>query len=645
LGKSASSVGKRVGGFLYVHRAALDLIDPDAAAAIRECAYLVTELPWNVAKYSGQDISLLVYEDFDRSAFPALLTSAKVDAATGKVMKRDYAERNSPPILHRKETLLRPDDPRIPKFTALTKAAEEFGLFVDAKTIGTKRKWEERIRAAGLRMVENDLVPDGEIAVKVERHRTAIIRRDLSQPMTLMLRLGMIKQDRSIFDYGCGQGDDISTLQANGFEAFGWDPHHMPAGPRRKADTVNLGFVLNVIENPHERLETLRDAWSFAGRAITVSVILQSKSQGSRFTPYKDGCLTRWGTFQRYFSQDELRDLVSGVTGEQPMSLARGIVSVFRDKELEQEVSYRRRSRASAISERFVAPARTPRVVDRPRAPLIRERIVAELEAIWRVALTLGRLPDASEIPGDILPALSNARISTERAIALCADGLFEASLLQEAADARRDDLLVHFALTMFPGAPKYVTLPRSIQRDVRTFFGNHTRAMDLARALLFSVGKPETVLEAIEQASSSGLGGMDNGMLRFQSGNLSRMPTAIRIVVGCAEVIEPDLSSYDFIEVEPESGKVRAFRCDDAAKSVPTLLETVTVDLKALKRKRSNPKDVMLYLKGRYLAADDPSRPAQQKIDGKLLKFRLVSESGDGPSGEELVRILRKSK
>lgn len=205
MGTSASSVGKRVGGFLYVHRDALDLIDSDVAAAIPECASLVPELPWNVAKYSGQDISLLVYEDFDRAAFPALLTSAKVDAATGNVTKRDYAQRVSPPILHRKETLLRPDDPRIPKFTALTRAAEEFGLFVNSKTIGTKRKWEDRIRVAGLRMVGNNLVPDGEIAVQVERHRTAIIRRGLSQPMTLMLRLGMIKQDWSVLRVRTGR--------------------------------------------------------------------------------------------------------------------------------------------------------------------------------------------------------------------------------------------------------------------------------------------------------------------------------------------------------------------------------------------------------------------------------------------------------
>ncbi len=99
--------------------------------------------------------------------------------------------------------------------------------------------------------------------------------------MALMLRLGMIQKEWSVFEYGCGQGDDIAALRTNGFEAFGWDPYHAPDGPRRKADTVNLGFVLNVIENLHERHETLKDAWSFARRVLTVAVMPQDESRVS----------------------------------------------------------------------------------------------------------------------------------------------------------------------------------------------------------------------------------------------------------------------------------------------------------------------------------------------------------------------------
>ena len=71
--------------------------------------------------------------------------------------------------------------------------------------------------------------------------------------MQLMVRFGVVAGGRSVFDYGCGQGEDVAALVSQGFEAFGWDPHHASDGPRRPADVVNLEFVLNVIEDPRER--------------------------------------------------------------------------------------------------------------------------------------------------------------------------------------------------------------------------------------------------------------------------------------------------------------------------------------------------------------------------------------------------------
>jgi DNA phosphorothioation-associated putative methyltransferase len=203
----------------------------------------------------------------------------------------------------------------------------------------------------------------------------------------------------------------------------------------------------------------------------------------------------------------------------------------------------------------------------------------------------------------------------------------------------------VHFALTLFPGAPKYVTLPRSIQRDVRTFFGKHAAAIELARSLLFSVGNPKTVLHSIERASATGLGGVQGATFKFQTTSLPLMPAALRVVVGCAEMIEPDLASYDFIDIDPENGRVQAIRCDDASRSIPLVLETVTVDLKALHRKRTRPKGVMLYLKARYMRLDDASRRVQQEIDTKLIRSGLVSESGEGPSDAELARALKSAR
>ena len=99
----------------------------------------------------------------------------------------------------------------------------------------------------------HSLVPCHEKHIEVSRHKTAIVRRDLSQPMQIMLRLGMVTPERTVFDYGCGQGEDIAALISQGYEAFGWDPHHAGNGRREAADVVNLGFVLNVIEDAHER--------------------------------------------------------------------------------------------------------------------------------------------------------------------------------------------------------------------------------------------------------------------------------------------------------------------------------------------------------------------------------------------------------
>src|SRR5689334_18347689 len=137
-GKAGRILGKRVGGFLYVHRTALGLLGKVERAAVDEAARIVGEVSWNVVKVGNSLVSLLRYEDFDAAPFPALLESWKVDLQNGTATRTDYAWRDSPPILHRKETMLRPDDPRIPRFAALTRKAEENGLFNDTKIIGTR---------------------------------------------------------------------------------------------------------------------------------------------------------------------------------------------------------------------------------------------------------------------------------------------------------------------------------------------------------------------------------------------------------------------------------------------------------------------------------------------------------------------------
>ncbi|WP_050783268.1 hypothetical protein [Methylobacterium nodulans] len=146
--RASDAVGKRVGGALYIHREAVGLLGGERER-VAEAEARVPSAEWSVAKIERSTISLLLYESFDVD-FPALLRSTKVDLKSGAVASTDYAGRANPPILHRKELLLPPDDPRLPKFRALTAAAEEHGLFDETNKIGTRAAWNARIEAAGL---------------------------------------------------------------------------------------------------------------------------------------------------------------------------------------------------------------------------------------------------------------------------------------------------------------------------------------------------------------------------------------------------------------------------------------------------------------------------------------------------------------
>lgn len=119
-----SSVGKRVGGFVYIHRSAADLLSDTDRQLLAAATSQMQDFDWNVCKVGTGAVSLLRYEDFDKAPFPALLAPA---APTY------YSTRENPPILHRKELLLPPDDPRRERFAALTRDAEAACRFEEAQ--------------------------------------------------------------------------------------------------------------------------------------------------------------------------------------------------------------------------------------------------------------------------------------------------------------------------------------------------------------------------------------------------------------------------------------------------------------------------------------------------------------------------------
>jgi len=86
----------------------------------------------------------------------------------------------------------------------------------------------------------------------------------------------------TVFDYGCGRGDDVRALQSLGLNSTVGSPLR-PDNEKTEADVVNLGFVLNVIEDQRERLEALRGAWSLTKRLLSVSVSSAAEPRFERF--------------------------------------------------------------------------------------------------------------------------------------------------------------------------------------------------------------------------------------------------------------------------------------------------------------------------------------------------------------------------
>src|SRR3989304_260593 len=166
---------------------------------------------------------------------------------------------------------------------------------------------------------------------ETERRRTAIARSEVSRPVALALGDGLLAGGTSFFDYGCGRGGDLQRLAALGYEVGGWGPVYRPEGDRQAAAVVNLGHVVNSIANPSERAEILQEAWALAKDVLVVAARTDWDARSPAGQSYGDGILTSKGTFQRFFTQEELRDWIDTVLGAHSVTAAPGIFYVFRD--------------------------------------------------------------------------------------------------------------------------------------------------------------------------------------------------------------------------------------------------------------------------------------------------------------------------
>jgi DNA phosphorothioation-associated putative methyltransferase len=623
--KTSASVGKRIGGALYIHRDAVREISASDQRLLRRALEISGGCEWNVARIEPERVALLNYESFDIH-FPALKHSLLVDIQKRESKQRDFSSSTNPPILHRKELLLASSDRRRVLFAALTAELEARGLFADSHKIGLRRAWQERLDASGVvirdhRIIQESLVstahPRFGPAVSVERHRTAIARNRLSSPMQMLARHGFLHSAAEVFDYGCGQGDDVRVLGEAGICARGWDPHFQPDQPKRPADIVNLGFVINVIEDPHERVQALHEAWSLCRKVMAIAVMAEGHYPVNGFRPFGDGFLTSRGTFQRFYSQHDLRALVREALDVEPVPVAPGIVFVFREAEAEQEFLFRRRIRRLEESVRF---APSPRIrVDQVSEP-ISERLKPVLQQLWAMAIKFGREPEADEVQ-DIKLELSHSNVSMSRAMSWCRE-IFDETQLAEGARRRRDDLIVHFALGTFRDSRAFATLPLALRRDVRRFFGSFGAVQSEARRFLFSLGSDSVLEEACTSAVANVLvQSYKAGRFYFQAGQLEGMPAALRTFVGCAAVLVGDAEDASVIAVNAPKRSVKFYFSPDFGARLQLFDRVATVSLRdqhVRDQKLSNP-DRLLFMQGSSFESDAAKRQQRSDLEARV--------------------------
>ena len=131
------------------------------------------------------------------------------------------------------------------------------------------------------------------------RHKAAIRRGELSLAFKCLQRDQLLAPTGTVFDYGCGHGEDITRLRMLGMNCDGWDPAWRPDGRKQTANVVNLGYVLNVIEDVDERAAALREAWDLCQKILVVAARIVVGGWGKAEVEYGDGILTQIGMFQK----------------------------------------------------------------------------------------------------------------------------------------------------------------------------------------------------------------------------------------------------------------------------------------------------------------------------------------------------------
>lgn len=446
------------------------------------------------------------------------------------------------------------------------------------------------------------------------RHKTAMVRSALSRPMGLALSDGIINRDVTVFDYGCGRGGDIRHLQGLGFSASGWDPAHRPDAEMISSNVVNLGYVVNVIEDPAERVQVLKSAWNLTRNVLVVSARLTWEARELTGRRVGDGIVTRMGTFQKFYDQPELATWIESVLGTKPLAAAPGVFYVFRDEAAQQDFLA---NRVYQYRPRIIIDPQEEYEQNRDKLVPLVDFLTAHARPPKRGELDIAAETSVLEASGTLGRAINLIYRVTD-------DSLWEQVKIQ-----RRSELLVYAAMSRFGRKPKFSQLGSTLQRDIKTHFGTYRDLTNQGDRLLAAVGNKMMVLMS---ARSSKVGKQTPSALYVHRSALAELPPILQVYEACARVLAGTVESANLVKLSVTEPQVSYLSYPGFERDPhPLLASATTVNLRQLSvdwrdySRSDNPP--LLHRKEEFLGRDDPKRVLYQKLTRAELRAGLYDD------------------
>ena len=188
----------------------------------------------------------------------------------------------------------------------------------------------------------------------------------------------------------------------------------------------------------------------------------------------------------------------------------------------------------------------------------------------------LGRPPLPSEF--DRYPALL-LRFGSRPRVDRLVLGLLNPQTLEEARDAKRNDILTYFAMLQLRGVrpPPIRLLPPETQADIKLLWPSYKSAMHEGQQFLFQLGKPELIREA---CLSTPVGKRLPSDFYVHRSTEESLPALLRVLIFAARQIVGEVD-YNIIKLTMDGRKISFLKYKDFDEEAhPELLHSVRVHL-----------------------------------------------------------------